>query len=433
MPKIDMDSILKLLEQLKTWLFTEVLIVDYLIQAAVIALLLGLSWIIVRRVQPFVAPRIEGIWPGNRLFMNLKKTFINQFLSLHLLILLLIAALVYQQMGSSALLINMGITLISVWIIIQLASSVIYDRFWSVSISVTAWTVAALMILDVFEPLLDVMDSLGFNVGAVHISILSLMKAGLLLMVALRAGSWLSKYVDKQLHHVPQLTASARVLISKSLAGLIYFLIAMAVLNSIGIDFTALAVFGGALGVGIGFGLQKVVSNLISGIILLSDRSIKPGDVVQIGEVYGWISSLKARYVSIITRDGHEYLVPNEDLITQQVINWSYSDTRVRVKIPFGISYNSDPHLVRDVVLEAIKGTPRVLQHPKPICLLTNFGDSSVDMELRIWIEDPKNGVQNLQSDILFIIWDALKANNIQIPFPQRDVHIISKGGEDII
>jgi len=242
---------------------------------------------------------------------------------------------------------------------------------------------ATLMILDVYEPLLVLMDDIGFDVGDVHVSILSLLKAGLLLLVAMKLGRWTSKYLDKQLHRVPQLTASARVLISKAVAGLIYFIIAMVVLDSIGIDFTALAVFGGALGVGIGFGLQKVVSNLISGIILLSDRSIKPGDVIQIGEVYGWISSLKARFVSVVTRDGHEYLIPNEDLITQQVINWSFSDTKIRLKVPFGVSYKADPHQVRKLIVEALRGVPRVLKNPPPVCNMIGFGDSSVDMEIR--------------------------------------------------
>jgi len=423
---LDTDSILKFVEQIKNRLLNEVLSVDYLIQVAVMLVLLGLSWVLARRARHFIAPRLEGLWPENRLFLNLKQTFLNLFLALHFLILLLIALLVYQQMESTALLINMGVTLLSVWVIIKLASSVIHDRFWSVSIAVVAWTAAALMILGVFEPLLGLLDSIGFDVGEVHISILSLMKAGLLLLVALRLGVWLSKYVDKQLHHIPQLTPSARVLISKSITGLIYFLIAMAVLNSVGINFTALAVFGGALGVGIGFGLQKVVSNLISGIILLSDRSIKPGDVIQIGEVYGWISSLKARYVSVVTRDGHEYLIPNEDLITQQVVNWSYSNTRIRLSIPFGVSYKADPHQVRALVIESLNEVPRVLKNPAPICIMKGFGDSSVDMEVRAWINDPKNGVGNIKSEILFSVWDTLKANNIEIPFPQRDVHIKS-------
>jgi len=169
-----------------------------------------------------------------------------------------------------------------------------------------------------------------------------------------------------------------------------------------------------------------VVSNLISGIILLSDRSIKPGDVIQIGEVYGWISSLRGRYVSVVTHDGHEYLIPNEDLITQQVINWSYSDTKVRVKVPFGISYEADPHLVKSLAVEAMHDVPRVLKHPAPICLLKGFGDSSVDMELLVWINDPKNGVGNVKSDVLFKVWDMLKEHNIEIPFPQRDLHIKS-------
>ena len=200
-------------------------------------------------------------------------------------------------------------------------------------------------------------------------------------------------------------------------------------LTSIGIDFTAVAVFSGAIGVGIGFGLQKVVSNLISGMILLLDRSIKPGDVIEIGEAYGWISKLGARYAAIVTRDGKEYLIPNEDLITQQVVNWSFSDRAVRLKIGVGVSYQSDVRKALDLMMEAAQENDRVLKAPPPATRLIGFGDNSVDLELRIWVNDPEAGVVNVASDIRLAIWDKFHAEGIEFPFPQRDLHITAADG----
>ncbi len=197
-------------------------------------------------------------------------------------------------------------------------------------------------------------------------------------------------------------------------------------MSTVGIDLTAFAVFSGAVGVGIGFGLQKVVSNLISGVILLMDKSVKPGDVITVGETYGWINTLGARYASVVTRDGTEYLIPNEDIITQQVVNWSYSNNAVRLKIPIGISYKADVRKAIALCLEAAAEVERVVDQPKSVCLLKGFGDSSVDLELRIWISDPQNGVSNVKSQVLLLVWDKFHAHDIEIPFPQRDLHIRS-------
>ncbi len=190
----------------------------------------------------------------------------------------------------------------------------------------------------------------------------------------------------------------------------------------LGIDFTALAFFGGALGLGIGFGLQKVVSNFVSGIIILLDKSIKPGDTIAIGETFGWVRSLRARFVSVITRDGREYLIPNEDFITQRVENWSFTDTLVRIDVTFGVSYDSDPHAVRQLAVAVTRGIDRVLEMPQPLCHLTAFGESSLDFILRFWIADPQNGVTNIRGAVLLACWDAFKAAGIQIPFPHREV-----------
>ena len=213
-------------------------------------------------------------------------------------------------------------------------------------------------------------------------------------------------------------------LLGKILRSLLVFISFVIALSTIGLDLTSFALLGGAVGVGIGFGLQKVVSNLVSGLILLIDRSIKPGDVIEIEGTYGWINSLRARYASVITRDGKEHLIPNEDLITNRVINWSFSDRNVRVRVPVGISYDSNPRLAIELCLQAAKSTSRTLMDPEPKCLLTGFGDNSIDLELRFWIDDPSNGVGNVRSAVLLSIWDKFNENNIEIPYPQRDVRI---------
>ena len=194
-------------------------------------------------------------------------------------------------------------------------------------------------------------------------------------------------------------------------------------LSSLGIDLTALTVFSGAVGVGLGFGLQKVVSNFISGIIILLDRSIKPGDTISLNETFGWIRELRARFVSVVTRDGREYLIPNEEFITNRVVNWSFSDQLVRLDVEFGVSYDSDPHEVSKLAVEACKGAaPRVQSHPSPVCWLTGFGDSSLDFVLRFWIADPQAGLTNVRGAVMMALWDAFKENGVGIPYPHREV-----------
>jgi small-conductance mechanosensitive channel len=202
-------------------------------------------------------------------------------------------------------------------------------------------------------------------------------------------------------------------------------------LKAVGFDLTGLAVLSGAIGVGIGFGLQKVVSNLVSGVIILLDKSIKPGDVISLGETFGWVEELGARYISITTRDGREYLIPNEDLITGQVVNWSHSNDFVRLDINFGASYRDDPHLVRKVALEACQAVPRVLSFKPTVCHIVGFGNSSVDYILRFWIRDPVEGLTNIRGQVFLALWDAFKANGISIPFPQREIRILDGSALD--
>jgi small-conductance mechanosensitive channel len=218
------------------------------------------------------------------------------------------------------------------------------------------------------------------------------------------------------------LAPAMRVLAGKLTRLVLVVLAVVLALGSIGIDLTAFAVFSGAIGVGVGFGLQKVVSNLVSGVILLLDRSIKPGDVIELDGTYGFVNALNARYAAVTTRDGKEFLIPNEDLITQRVTNWSYSNDLIRMHVKVGISYQSDPHTAIGLALEAAREVPRVLAEPPPNCLLVNFGDSTIDLELRFWISDPVNGTANVRSAVMLRIWDMYQASGIELPNPQRDI-----------
>jgi small-conductance mechanosensitive channel len=244
------------------------------------------------------------------------------------------------------------------------------------------------------------------------------------LVLLLWIASLTARILENRIAKLPNLTPSVQVLFSKLLKIVLFFIAIMLAVNNVGIDLTALAVFGGALGVGIGFGLQKIVSNFVSGIILLMDRSIKPGDTIGVAGTYGWIQSLGARYVSVITRDGIEHLIPNEELIVNRVENWSFSGKRVRLRIPVGISYDSDVRQAMALCVEATEAPERILADPKPVCQLLEFGDNSVNLEIRFWIRDPQEGIANVKSAVLLGVWDRFHEHEIQIPFPQRDLHI---------
>jgi len=198
------------------------------------------------------------------------------------------------------------------------------------------------------------------------------------------------------------------------------------VLHYLGLDLTVFALFGGALGLGLGFGLQKIFANLVSGFILLGDKSIKPGDVIQLGDKYGWINFLGSRYVSVVTRDGIEHLIPNENLITGEVINWSYSQNLVRLRVPVGVAYGSDLEKARELMLAAAADTLRVLKDPKPSYLITGLGDNAVNLEVRVWINDPQNGIASVKSDLFRGILQRFRDHGIEMPYPQRDVHLKS-------
>jgi small-conductance mechanosensitive channel len=241
---------------------------------------------------------------------------------------------------------------------------------------------------------------------------------GALLWAAISVGN----FVDTRLQQTEELTPSLRVLLGKVVKIVLIVTATLVGLSGLGLDLTLFTVFSGAIGVGLGFGLQKVVSNFISGIIILMDRSIKPGDTISLGETFGWIRELRARFVSVVTRDGREYLIPNEDFITHEVINWSFSDELVRLDVNFGVSYDADPHEVSALAVTAAAGCRRVHAGKKPVCWLTGFGDSSLDFVLRFWITDPREGLTNIRGVVLLALWDTFKEHGVHIPYPHREV-----------
>ncbi|HKL56582.1 MAG TPA: mechanosensitive ion channel domain-containing protein [Roseovarius sp.] len=313
------------------------------------------------------------------------------------------------------------------WLLIALATRLIVNGFLRSVVRYAAWTWVTLRILGLTDETRDILDQIAIDLGDMRLSVWLVVQAIALLAVLMFGARFLSRSTAAQIRRNEEISPSMQVLAEKILQVLLYGAAFFIGLRAVGVDLTGLAVLSGAIGVGLGFGLQKVVSNLVSGVILLLDRSIKPGDVISLGETFGWINSLGARYVSITTRDGREYLIPNEDLITGQVVNWSHSNDYVRLDIEFGTAYSDDPHKVRRIAIEAAKSVDRVLEFKPPVCHIVGFGDSSVDYLLRFWIKDPTGGLTNIRGNVYLALWDAFQEHGISIPFPQREVRMLDE------
>ncbi|MBS1302393.1 mechanosensitive ion channel [Loktanella sp. SALINAS62] len=311
------------------------------------------------------------------------------------------------------------------WLLVAFTTRVIANPLMRGIVRYTLWAWITLRILGLTDEFAALLDSLAFHVGDVRFSLLIVVQAILIIGLLWVGARFLSRMVTGRIHGNADISPSMQVLAVKAMQILLYGAAVFVGLKAIGIDLTGLAVLSGAIGVGLGFGLQKVVSNLVSGVIILLDKSIKPGDVISLGETFGWINSLGARYVSITTRDGKEYLIPNEDLITGQVVNWSHSNDFVRLDIYFGTAYNDNPHDVRRIAIAAAQSVDRVLSTRPAVCHIVGFGDSSVDYILRFWISDPTGGLTNIRGNVYLALWDAFKEHDISIPFPQREVKVL--------
>ncbi|MBK5566004.1 mechanosensitive ion channel domain-containing protein [Ensifer sp. SSB1] len=377
-----------------------------------------------KRTEPLVEARARLI-KGNPDLLRVIIAFMRRLQWLFLIVWLWIADGMILRFGwpSYRWLVATALTLTAAWFVISVLTRIIRNQMLARVTAVVGWIYFALYAVGLDRVILTTLDGVAINFGAVRLSLLLVLKA----IVLSSALVWLAVLIGNVSSHWIQrsadLTPSFKVLISKLVKiALIGFAGAIA-LSATGIDLTALTVFSGAVGVGIGFGLQKVVSNFISGIIILLDKSIKPGDTITLGDTFGSVRDLRSRFVSVITRDGKEYLIPNEDFISQQVVNWSFSSDFVRIEVSFGTSYDSDPHEVARIAIAAAKSIPRVASsHAEPVCWMTGFGASSLDFKLRFWISDPSNGLTNIRGQVLMALWDAFKAAGISIPFPHREI-----------
>jgi small-conductance mechanosensitive channel len=327
---------------------------------------------------------------------------------------------------SRSYLIGISANLSTAWLVIAFVSRFVTNPALRAVVRYGAWIWVTLQAFNLTTETERALDSLAITMGDFRISVWLLLQGAFIIGVLFFMARFVSSTISSRIQSNTDLSPSMRVLTVKMLQLMLYGAAFFVGLKAVGVDLTGLAVLSGAIGVGLGFGLQKVVSNLVSGVIILLDKSIKPGDVISIGDTFGWINSLGARYVSITTRDGREYLIPNEDLITGQVVNWSHSNDFVRIDLDFGTAYGDDPHLVRKVAIEAAKTVGRVLSHKDTVCHITGFGDSSVNYVLRFWIMDPTEGLANIKGNVYLALWDAFKANGISIPFPQREVKVLS-------
>ena len=298
-------------------------------------------------------------------------------------------------------------------------------KAWEKIFSTTIWGLIALHLLGWLPTVEAFLDQVALTVGESRFSLLMGLKLLVLCALYVLLALWASGIIEKQLTSAKTISVSMRVGLAKAIKVAFLSVAFLLAMTEAGLNIGSLTVFGGALGVGIGFGLQKIVSNFISGFILLGDRSIRPGDVISVGNTYGWVRELRARYIVVRNRDGVETLIPNENLVTSDVINWSYSDKRVRVRIPVQISYQDDPEQAMAIMERAALASSRVLAVPEPAVRLMEFADSGIALELRVWLTDPQEGVGNIRSDINLAIWHGFKAAGITIPFPQRDVHIL--------
>ncbi|MCP4619890.1 MAG: mechanosensitive ion channel [Bradyrhizobium sp.] len=327
---------------------------------------------------------------------------------------------------SRSYLIAVAAKLALAWLAIRLITSVIRNAFIVKVVSLSAWTVAALSITGQLDAAVDLLDSYAFVLGGLRLTPLLLIKAGALVIFAVWLTNIAGNFAESRINRSTDLTPSIQVLLVKMIRMGLMVVAVIIALGAVGINLSALAVFTGAVGVGLGLGLQKIVANFISGLILLVDKSVKPGDLVTIGDNTGRISAMKTRYISVAAGDGREFLIPNEDLVTQKVVNWTYTDKNTLVKIAFSTNYDADPKLVCKLAAGIAAAHPRATKGKTPNCILTEFAEAGMKFSLTFWIADP-DGMDNVKSDVMLALWEAFKREAIRVPYPVREIRV--RGG----
>ncbi len=429
---VPIDALTSRLLEIFDWIRVHLLTIDVGIQLGLITGALIPALLFGPRLQAFITNQLSARAPSGLLrraanALAVLATPIALYLTL---------TAIKIGLGSASLptqWIDGAISLMSAWIVVRLVTLVIQSHFWSRLAFYVAWPIAALDAFGALGPVIEQMRSLAIPLGEntrgepIDFSLFDVVRTIFFFTILFWAANLLTKLLQQRIDKVDELSPALKALMVKMLNVILPVIALLIALQVVGFNLATLAVFSGAVGLGIGLGLQRIAANFIAGFTLIADKSIKPHDVIEIDGTFGWVTAMQARYVAIRTRDGTEMLIPNDRFMSEGVTNWSRSDRVVRLHAPFGVSYaTEDLKQVQQLAVEAAAAVERVIEAPPPVCNLLEFGDSSVNFDLRFWITDPQNGMANVRSQVLIGLWEHLKTNGIEIPFPQRDLHVKS-------
>lgn len=401
---------------------------EMLAQAALIALSLAIAWLLERALKR----RDAAAHPERRERLG-QEGFVRIFFPLAATMLVWLSGQALAQwFGQTLKLIKIAnillLAMVNIRLLVFLVRRVFEGAEWvrrsERVLAAVIWIAYALHVVGILPELWQLLDEISFRVGKGHISVLDILRALVSVAATVLAALWIGREIERRLMVADVMDVSLRVMAIKVVRTLLVVLAVLIALPLVGIDLTVLSVFGGALGVGLGFGLQKIASNYVSGFIILMDRSVKIGDVVQIDNRSGMITQLTSRYIVLKGGDGTEALIPNEALITSTVVNQSYNDRLVRIALPIQVAYGSSLDRVQELLLEAARSEPRVVADPAPVAFLKGFGDNGIDFELGVWIQDPENGQLPVRSAINLKLWQLFQQHDIEIPYPQREVRV---------
>ena len=425
------DPLLNFISGSTQKLLSQILSQEGIFQVAVI----GIAFLAALLLSRPIKRLIERIWPQedeDTLFLAAAFRVVLRLVFPAVAVLgLWMGVAAFRSVGTGNDLIRVVAGLLQAWILIRLFSTFVRDPIWARTFATVAWVVAALFILRLLNPTIDILDSFAFTMGDARVSVYMVLKGIAMLVILIWFASLVSRFIQTRLGRAQNITSSVKTLIGQSVRIGLLFIAIMIAMNAIGVDLTAFAVFSGAVGVGIGFGLQAIFSNLVAGIILLIEETVKVGDFVELESgLAGEVREINIRATLITTNDNIDILVPNSEFINSRVTNLTLREAFTRVRIPFGVAYGTDKDLVRKAALEAADTVPHMLTGPKakpPQVWLTSFGESSLDFELVIWIKpESVKRPSAVRADYNWALETALAKYEIEIPFPQRDLHIRS-------
>ncbi|ABE48578.1 mechanosensitive ion channel family protein [Methylobacillus flagellatus] len=295
-------------------------------------------------------------------------------------------------------------------------------------VSTAVWLVLVLHVTGLLPDMIEALDGIRFNIGKSTVSLWLVIQGLFTVLVTVFVALWLSRLIENKLMMATHIAINMRVVINKVIRITFVFFAVLVALSAVGLDITLLSVFGGALGVGLGFGLQKIASNYVSGFIILLDESMNLGDFVTIGSYYGSVQELRSRYMVLRQLDGTDVIIPNETLMTSAVVNHTATRRHVKIALPIQVGYETDLRATLELMKEVASRHPRVMKDPAPDAKLVGFGESAIDLNLTVWVPDPENGAGDVPSTVYLNLWDEFKARGISIPYPQREVHVFGHG-----